>query len=110
MGGYAKEYQVLVNPERLRHYQISLQDVYEALARNNANSGGGQLPTYSERYLIRGVGLIAKPEDIGKIILKEVKGTPVYVRNVADVTIGSEVRQGAAILNGTTESVVGLFK
>ncbi|MFZ4119043.1 MAG: efflux RND transporter permease subunit, partial [Polynucleobacter sp.] len=109
-GGYAKEYQVLVNPERLRHYQISLQDVYEALARNNANSGGGQLPTYSERYLIRGVGLIAKPEDIGKIILKEVKGTPVYVGNVADVTIGSEVRQGAAILNGTTESVAGIIQ
>ena len=109
-GGYAKEYQVLVNPERLRHYQISLQDVYEALARNNANSGGGQLPTYSERYLIRGVGLIAKPEDIGKIILKEVKGTPVYVRNVADVSIGSEVRQGAAILNGTTESVAGIIQ
>jgi len=109
-GGYAKEYQVLVNPERLRHYQISLQDVYEALARNNSNSGGGQLPTYSERYLIRGVGLIAKPEDIGKIILKEVKGTPVYVRNVADVTIGSEVRQGAAILNGTTESVAGIIQ
>jgi cobalt-zinc-cadmium resistance protein CzcA len=71
-GGYAREYQVLVNPERLRHYQVGLRDIYEALARNNANSGGGQLPTYAERYLIRGVGLITKPEDIGKIILKEV--------------------------------------
>jgi cobalt-zinc-cadmium resistance protein CzcA len=48
-GGYAREYQVLVNPERLRHYQISLREVYEALARNNANSGGGQLPSYAER-------------------------------------------------------------
>ena len=60
-GGYAREYQVLVNPERLRHYQLGLRDIYEALARNNANSGGGQLPTYAERYLIRGVGLVNKP-------------------------------------------------
>ena len=73
-GGFAKEYQVLVNPERLRHYGITLQDVYVALARNNANSGGGQLPTYAERYLIRGVGLVAKPEDISKIILKDPTG------------------------------------
>ena len=109
-GGYAREYQVLVNPERLRHYQISLKDIYEALARNNANSGGGQLPTYAERYLIRGVGLVTKPEDIGKIILKEVKGIPVYVKNVAEVTIGSEIRQGAAIKNGYTESVAGIIQ
>ncbi len=109
-GGYAREYQVLVNPERLRHYQISLHDVYQALARNNANSGGGQLPSYAERYLIRGLGLITKPEDIGKIILKEVKGTPVYVKNVAEVTIGSEIRQGAAIKNGYTESVAGIVQ
>ena len=109
-GGYAREYQVLVNPERLRHYQISLREVYEALARNNANSGGGQLPSYAERYLIRGVGLITKPEDIGKIILKEVKGIPIYVRNVAEVTIGNEIRQGAAIKNGYTESVAGIIQ
>ncbi|NCX26328.1 MAG: efflux RND transporter permease subunit, partial [Burkholderiaceae bacterium] len=108
-GGFAKEYQVLVNPERLRHYGITLQDVYVALARNNANSGGGQLPTYAERYLIRGVGLVAKPEDISKIILKEVKGTPVYVRNVAEVMIGNEIRQGAIIKNGVTEGVAGII-
>jgi len=109
-GGFAKEYQVLVNPERLRHYGITLQDVYVALARNNANSGGGQLPTYAERYLIRGVGLVAKPEDISKIILKEVKGTPVYVRNVAEVMIGNEIRQGAIIKNGVTEGVAGIIQ
>ncbi|OZA73318.1 efflux RND transporter permease subunit, partial [Polynucleobacter sp. 39-46-10] len=61
-------------------------------------------------YLIRGVGLITKPEDIGKIILKEVKGIPVYVKNVAEVTIGSEIRQGAAIKNGYTESVAGIIQ
>ena len=109
-GGYAKQYHVLVNPDRLRHYQIKLEDVYTALARNNSNSGGGQLPVFSERYLIRGIGLIEKPEDIGQIILKEVRGTPVYVRNVAEVTIGTEVRQGAIIKNGTTEAVAGIVQ
>ena len=109
-GGYSREYQVLVNPERLRHYQISLQDVYQALARNNANSGGGQLPSYAERYLIRGLGLITKPDDISKIILKEVKGIPVFIKNVAEVTVGSEIRQGASIKNGDTESVAGIIQ
>lgn len=109
-GGYAKQYHVLVNPDRLRHYQINLEDVYSALARNNANSGGGQLPVYAERYLIRGIGLIEKPDDIGQIILKEVRGTPVYVKNVAEVTIGTEIRQGAIIKNGTTEAVAGIVQ
>ena len=109
-GGYARQYQVLVNPERLRHYQISLREVYEALARNNANSGGGQLPTYSERYVIRGLGLITKPEDIDNIILKEFNGIPVYVKNIGEVRIGSEVRQGSAIKNGYTESVAGIVQ
>ena len=109
-GGFAREYQVLVNPERLRHYQINLTDVFRALASNNANSGGGQLPSYSERYLIRGIGLITKPEDIEKIILKEVNGIPVYVKNVAEVRMGSEIRQGVAIKNGYTESVAGIVQ
>ena len=76
----------------------------------NANSGGGQLPVYAERYLIRGIGLIEKPDDIGQIILKEVRGTPVYVKNVAEVTIGTEIRQGAIIKNGTTEAVAGIVQ
>lgn len=109
-GGFSREYQVLVNPERLRHYQINLTEVFRALASNNANSGGGQLPSYSERYLIRGIGLITKPEDIEKIILKEVNGIPVYVKNVAEVRMGSEIRQGVAIKNGYTESVAGIVQ
>ncbi|MEW5792341.1 MAG: efflux RND transporter permease subunit [Pseudomonadota bacterium] len=107
-GGYVKQYQVLANPDRLHHYQLSLQDLYAALARNNANAGGGVLPHYAEQYLIRGVGLIRSLEDIGNIVLKEVGGTPVYVRDVAEVTLGHEVRQGAIIKNGDTEAVSGI--
>ncbi|WP_454056466.1 efflux RND transporter permease subunit [Cupriavidus sp. Marseille-Q8015] len=107
-GGYVRQYQALVNPERMRHYHISIQQVYEALARNNANSGGGVLPHYAEQYLIRGVGLARGVEDIQSIVMKEVNGTPVYLRDVAEVTIGHEVRQGALVKNGQTEAVGGI--
>jgi len=107
-GGYEKQYQVLVSPDRLRHYQLSIQQVYEALAHNNANSGGGVLPHFAEQYLIRGVGLIKSLDDVGAIVLKEVGGTPVYVRDVAEVKIGTGVRAGAVVKDGVTESVGGV--
>lgn len=107
-GGYVRQYQALVNPERMRHYGVSIQQVYQALARNNANSGGGVLPHYAEQYLIRGIGLARGVDDLGSIVLKEVAGTPVYLRDVATVTIGHEVRQGALVKNGQTEAVGGI--
>ncbi|MNJ95764.1 Cobalt-zinc-cadmium resistance protein CzcA [compost metagenome] len=107
-GGYVKQYQVLVNPDRMSHYGISLKQVYEGLARNNANSGGGILPHYAEQYLIRGVGLIENLDDIRNIVLSESNGTPVYIRDVAQVTLGHDVRYGALVKNGVTESVGGI--
>ncbi len=107
-GGYVKQYQVLVNPDRMTHFSIKLKDVYEALARNNANSGGGVLPHYAEQYLIRGVGLVQNLDDIRNMVLKEKNGIPVYIRDVAEVTIGHEVRVGAVLKNGDTESVGGV--
>ncbi len=110
MGGYAREYQVLANPERLHHYNLTVQDVYSALARNNANAGGGQMPVYEERFLIRGVGLIRDNDDIRNIVLKEVNGTPVFIRDVATVRTGTETRQGAVVKDGVTESVAGIIQ
>jgi len=107
-GGYVKQYQVLVNPDRMKHYGISLDQVYQGLARNNANSGGGILPQYAEQYLIRGVGLIETLDDISNIVLSESNGTPIYVRDVGQVSMGHEVRYGALIKNGVTESVGGI--
>jgi cobalt-zinc-cadmium resistance protein CzcA len=107
-GGYVKQYQVLVDPDRLRYYDVGMLDVYRALERNNANSGGGILPQGAEQYLVRGVGLIRDLQDIREIVLKEVKGTPVYVRDVAEVTFGEEVRSGAMIKGGYTEAVGGI--
>lgn len=108
MGGHVKEYQVYVDPNKLRHYDLTLTDVDRALANNNANASGNILALQYEQYLIRGVGLIATLDDIRNIILREMDGVPVYVRDVAHVTFGGEVRQGASIKNGDTESVAGI--
>ena len=107
-GGYNKQYQILINPDRLFHYQITSEDVLNALTRNNANSGGGVLPHYAEQYLIRGVGLIRDIKDIENIVLKEENATPIHMHDVAEVKIGYEERVGAVIKNGYTESVGGV--
>ncbi|MEY4685935.1 MAG: hypothetical protein RLZ25_2394 [Pseudomonadota bacterium] len=108
LGGYERQYQVEPDPDRLRHYDLSLADVYTALARNNANSGGGKLPHYEEQYLIRGVGLFKDVDDIESVVLKELDGTPVHVHDIARVQIGTAVRSGALIKDGMTESVGGI--
>jgi heavy metal efflux system protein len=107
-GGYEKQYQVLVNPDRLRHYQLSMDEVRAAIAANNANSGGGILPQGAEQFLVRGVGLARSVEDIGNIVLKEERGVAVFVRDVAQVKIGSAVRMGALVKDGVTEATGGI--
>ncbi len=107
-GGYVKQYQIQVDPNRLRYYKVSMGDVFQALARNNANSGGGVINQGQEAFLVRGIGLIGSLDDIRSIVLKEIGATPVYIRDVAEVTIGEEVRVGAMIKNGYTESAGGI--
>ena len=104
-GGYVKQYQVLLHPDRMHHYNVTVKQVFEALERNNANAGGGIVRHFAEQHLVRGLGLVKNVEDIQGIVLKEVDGTPVYIRNVADVKIGHQVRQGVLVKNGVTESV-----
>ncbi len=108
IGGYEKQYQVLVNPDRLRHYQLSMNEVRAAISANNANSGGGILSTGAEQFLVRGVGLTRTVEDIANIVLKEERGVAVFVRDVAEVKIGAAVRQGALVKDGVTESAGGI--
>jgi len=107
-GGYVKQYQVLVDPGRLRHYNLSVQQLVQAIATNNSNASGGILPQATEQFLIRGIGLIRSLEDIGNIVVKEQGGVPVFVRDVGTVQVGSEVRQGAIIKGGYTEGVSGI--
>jgi len=107
-GGFVKQYQVLVDPIRLRYYGITIHDVHEALARNNANSSGGILARGPEILLVRGVGLIQNIDDIKNVVLKEVRSTPICIRDVSEVSIGEEVRYGAMVKGGYTESVGGI--
>jgi cobalt-zinc-cadmium resistance protein CzcA len=107
-GGYVKQYQVLVDPIKMRYYGVTIKDVHQALGRNNANSSGGILPQGPEILLVRGVGLIKDLDDIRAVVLKEVGSTPVYVRDVAEVKVGEEVRYGAMIKGGYTECVGGI--
>ncbi len=109
-GGFVRQYQVVANPERLRYYGYTVRDLYGAIARNNANSSGGALPQRAEQYLILGTGLIRTLDDIRNIVLKEVDGIPVYVRDVAEVRFGEEVRRGSIVKNGVTESVAGIVQ
>jgi cobalt-zinc-cadmium resistance protein CzcA len=107
-GGYVKQYQILADPLRLHYFDITIQDVYQALERNNANSGGGVLPQGPEQFLVRGVGLITSLDDIRSIVLKQSRGTPVYIRDVAEVRFGEEVRFGAMVRPGGTEAAGGI--
>ncbi len=107
-GGYVKQYQILVDPERLFKYNLSLREVFEAVAKNNANAGGGILGHVSEQYLVRSVGLIQTLDDVGNIVVAEHEGVPIYVKNVADVALGPEVRQGAVVKDGKGEAAVGI--
>jgi len=107
-GGFVKQYETLVDPQKLHYYDLTINDIREALARNNANAGGGVLPQHAEQYLIRSVGLVRDLDDIRNIVVKESKGTPVYIRDVAQVRMGTEVRYGAMIKNGYTEAVGGV--
>ncbi len=107
-GGYVKQYQVMVDPDRMRHYGLSLEHIFDTIARNNANSGGRILPHFAEQFLIRGIGLIRNVDDLGRIVLKEDRGIPVYVSDIAEVQIGHEPRVGAVVKDGFTESVGGV--
>jgi cobalt-zinc-cadmium resistance protein CzcA len=106
IGGFAKEYQVAPNPQRLASYGLTLQDVVAALDRNNGNASAGYIEKRGEQLLVRAPGQVKSLDDIRNIILTNVDGVPVHVRDVADVDIGRELRTGAATENGR-EVVLG---
>ncbi len=108
IGGFVKQYQVIVEPGLLRKYNLALHEVFEAVAQNNANAGGNILEKDAEKYIVRGVGLIKTLEDIDSIVVKQVAGTPIYVRDVADVRIGHAVRHGAVVVDGRHEAVAAI--
>jgi len=106
IGGYEKQYHVTPDPLKLMSYGLSFRDVLEALATNNANVGGGYIEHSGEQYIIRSTGLVRDEEDIGNIKLGSHDGVPFFVKDVADVGLGKELRTGAATVDGH-EAVVG---
>ena len=107
-GGYFKEYQVVVSPEQLVKYGLTVEDVFAAVENNNQNVGGNVLERYSDQYIVRGVGLIKDINEIGDIVVKSQQGTPTYIREVAGIKTGEGVRMGAAMKNGKEEAVGGI--
>ncbi|WP_353157391.1 CusA/CzcA family heavy metal efflux RND transporter, partial [Herminiimonas fonticola] len=106
IGGFAKEYQVAPVPERLASYGLSLQDIVTALERNNGNVGAGYIEKRGEQLLIRAPGQVQSMEDIRNIILGNVQGVAIRIRDIGEVEIGRELRTGAATENGR-EVVLG---
>ncbi len=107
-GGYVKQYEIAVNPERLRGMNITLLDLFDALEKNNENTGSAYIDKNPNAYFIRGIGLVRTLDDIEKIVVKNSSsGIPVLIRDVATVQFGNATRYGAFVVD-TSEAVGGV--
>ncbi|PHN06491.1 CusA/CzcA family heavy metal efflux RND transporter [Flavilitoribacter nigricans] len=106
-GGFLKQYEVAVNPEKLKGANLTVAEVYAALEMNNNVAGGGYIERTNESYFIRGEGLVGSIQDIENIVVANREGIPVYVRDIARVGFGSATRFGAITGNGEGEKVLG---
>lgn len=107
-GGYVKQYEVAINTDQLNASGVSVSEVFDALQRNNANTGGSYIEQNSNQYYIRGIGVVKSLEDVGNITVKTVNGTPIKVSDVAKVQLGHATRFGAVTRNGEGEVVAGI--
>ena len=106
IGGYSKQFHVLPHPDKLLAYDLSLQDVMTALARNNTNTGAGYIERFGSQYLIRSAGQVTTLDDLKRITIIKRQGVPITIEDVADIRLGSKLRNGAATQNGK-EVVLG---
>ncbi|GAL85183.1 cation efflux protein [Sporocytophaga myxococcoides] len=104
-GGFVKQYEVAINPEKLRGMNVTISEIFKALQSNNQNTGGAYIDKKPTAYFIRGVGLIENAADIDEIVVKNVNGIPVMMRDVAEVRLGYANRYGAMTYNGEGEVV-----
>ncbi len=107
-GGFLKQYEVAVNPEKLRGYNVTIPEIFESLEKSNENTGSAYIEKGHNAYFIRGIGLVTSLEDIEKIAVKNVNGIPLLIRDVAKVQYGHAVRYGAMTRNGEGEVVGGI--
>ena len=106
-GGHLKQYEIAINPEVLRSMNVSVVDVFNALESNNSVAGGGYIEKTNESFFVRGEGLVKSLEDIGKIVIRNMNGTPLLIEDVAEVRYGFATRFGAITGNGEGEKVLG---
>jgi cobalt-zinc-cadmium resistance protein CzcA len=106
LGGFVREYQVAPNPGKLLSYKVSMQDIIDALERNNQNVGAGYIERHGEQWLIRSPGQLKSIEDIGLVVIAKRDDAPVRIKDVAEVIYGKELRTGAATMDGE-EIVLG---
>jgi cobalt-zinc-cadmium resistance protein CzcA len=106
-GGHVRQYQIRVHPEKLLEYDLTLDDVTEAVRRNNMNLGAGILERGAEELIVRSIGLVETLEDIENIVISSRRSSPIYVRDIGTVEFGNAFRRGVASLNGEKEIVVG---
>jgi len=105
-GGHLKQYEISINPDKLRSYNLGIDDVFLALEDNNQNTGGAYIDKKPNAYFIRTIGLIGSIDDIGKIVVANTStGIPILIRNIADVQFGSAIRYGAMTYNNEGEVV-----
>ncbi|HTM49055.1 MAG TPA: CusA/CzcA family heavy metal efflux RND transporter [Bryobacteraceae bacterium] len=108
LGGFLKQYQVNLDLAKLKSYNVPMQQVFNALGQGNANAGGSYLEQGDQQYLIRGIGLLRSPDDIGAIIVSEKAGTPLLIRDLATVTVSAVPRQGTSGRDAEDEIVTGI--
>ncbi len=106
-GGFLKQYEVAINPTKLKAMNVTISELYEALEKNNSVAGGGYIEKENKAFFIRGEGLISGLTDVENIVVKNIQSTPVYVKDVAKVGYGSATRFGAITGNGEGEKVLG---
>jgi cobalt-zinc-cadmium resistance protein CzcA len=106
-GGYLKQYEVAINPERIKSMGISLLEVFAAIEKNNSVAGGAYIEKQNQSYFIRGDGLVSSLEDMEKIVVSNSNGVPILVKDIATVRFGSANRFGAITANGEGEKVMG---
>lgn len=107
-GGYVKQYEVAVDTDQLNANGLTISDLFDALQRNNANTGGSYIEQNSNQYYIRGLGVVKSFDDIANITVKTIEGTPVRIKDVAKVQEGHATRFGAVTRNGEGEVVAGI--
>ncbi|WP_305043627.1 efflux RND transporter permease subunit, partial [Geoalkalibacter sp.] len=107
-GGLERQYQVVVAPELLIKYGLTLRDVADALEQNNANVGGGQVTSGGQTLLVHGLGQVSGLGEVGNIVIRSQAGVPVRIKDVGEVILGHELRRGAVSAQGKGEVVLGL--